>query len=152
MNPLLFIPVILNLAQSFIVFENNGSNSKGQVDNTEIISYNLEDGEAFMSGNARQNQSSFGIDDDYLLADELLKSDTDIQSHYHSTPEGMSPSENTLVNTRVKRASRSQKHSNKGQRKRNEMRNKGNIDHEPVLGQIFYTISSQNIGQLFCVH
>ena len=148
MNTLLLIVGFFNLAQSFPLVEDNGSSSqKGVVDNMDI-SHSLEDGEALKSGKAGQNQSSFSTDVNNMFVDELLRSDTDIQSHDHSTPEGVSSIESTLLNTRAKRASEgNQRNKRRGRRNKNKKRSKSGIDREPVLGQIFYTISSQNIGQ-----
>ena len=138
MNTLLLIVVFLNLAQSFPFGEDNGSSSqKGVVDNVDI-SHSLEDGEALKSGKAGQNQSSFSTDVNNMLADELLRSDTDIQSHDHSTPEGVSSIESIFVNTRVKRASgQNQRNKRRERRNKNKKRSKSSIDREPVSGQIF---------------
>ena len=65
MNSILFIPVLVNFAQGIPLIENNDNGKLGLVDSMNIISYNIEELEALMSGYTGQNQSSFDIDDEY---------------------------------------------------------------------------------------
>ena len=148
MNSTLIIPLIFTFAQGFRLIENNGNSKLGLVDSMDKISYNLEEGEAVMSAFAGQNQSSF--DDEYVLADKLLLSDTDTQNNDRNPPEGVALTEGRLGNTRVKRASkRNQGNKRRRRRNKNKKRNKGSIDRFKLY---FDTISLQDIGQCFCVH
>ena len=124
--------MFLNFAQGFRLIENNGNSKLGQVDSMDKISYNLEEGEAVMSAFAGQNQSSF--DDEYVLADKLLLSDTDTQNNDRNPPEGVALTEGRLGNTRVKRASkRNQGNKRRRRRNKNKKRTEGSIDRFKFL-------------------